>query len=348
MMMASVTERFEKVGDYLKEAVVSASGVADGSALPDVDPWPRRLLLVGVVLMAAGLGAYASGWKDIEAASDPTLTNLAVVSSDSIEVELIEGRTYTALGERLDGVEEKSEVRLVQLSNGATNEGIEPDWKTPARSDSNNTIYDPILSWEISESGPHLIEYESGPAAHIYLVDESMDDRAALSSPTFLLGCLTCLAGFGLLPLAALVRMLNRRSEPVKLMVDNKGGIIIADEALSSEERGSIEDELEEAIGLVEQADLTPYLTPGRIPTTAELWQAQQASMADAAAGEIDTSQAEADREAIERFDSGIAAPFADRPDNPVVRGIKKRSIVPSKSSDAEQTSGDWSSWDEG
>jgi hypothetical protein len=297
--------------------------------------------------MAAGLGAYASGWKDIEAASDPTITNLAVVGSDSIEVELLAGRTYTALGERVDGVEGKSKVRLVQLSNGATSEGSEPDWKTPVRTDSNNTIYEPILSWEISESGPHLIEYESGPAPHIYLVDESMDDRAALSSPTFLLGCFTCLAGFGLLPLAALVRMLNRRSEPVKLRVDSKGGIIIDDEDLTSAEKVTLEDDLEEVIGLVEEADLTPYLTPGRIPTTAELWQAQQASMADAATEENDTSQSEVDRAAIERFDSGIAAPFADRPDNSVVRGLKKRSVVHSKSSESE-TSDSWSSWDEG
>jgi hypothetical protein len=175
-----------------------------------------------------------------------------------------------------------------------------------------------------------------------------MDDRAALSSPTFLLGCLTCLAGFGLLPLAALVRMLNRRSEPVKLRVDSKGGIIIDDESLSSAERESVEDDLEEVIGLVEQADLTPYLTPGRIPTTAELWQAQKASMADAAAEDNYTSQSERDLAAIENFDSGIVAPFADRPDKPVAKGMKKRLVSHSKSSDKEHASDDWSSWDEG
>ncbi len=336
------------MSDYLKESIVAAKSVADGDNHSDGDPWPRRLLLVGVVLMAAGLGAYASGWKDIEAAADPTITNLAVVGSDSIEVELMAGRTYTALGERIEGEEEKPKVRLVQLSNGATAEGSEPDWKTPVRSDSNKTIYEPILSWEISESGPHLIEYESGPAPHIYLVDESMDDRAALSSPIFLLGCLTCLAGFGLIPLAALVRMLNRRSEPVKLRVDRKGGIIIDDEVLNSAERGAAEGELEEAIGLVEEADLTPYLTPGRIPTTAELWQAQQAAMADAVVDENDNIQSEVDRAAIERFDSGIAAPFSDRPDKPVTRGVKKRQAVDPKSSNSDQKSSDWSSWDEG
>ena len=320
------------------------------------DPWPRRLLLVGVVLMAVGLGAFASGSKAIEADLDPTRTNVArVEAGTSVEVDLTEGGMYAALRPDNASGSPPADLRLIRLSDGADILGFEPDWRTPSRTDANRTVYDPVRLWTITEAGPHLLENEA-ESSPLHLVDESVDDRAMMASPPIILGCLLCLGGLGLLPLAALVQWLNRRAVPaVNVDFDRAGGV-----------------HFEEDVTEEEVPDLTPYLPPGRIPTTDEVHQAHLAwSEAQESGLLLDSIVVTSDREAIELFDSGIAAPFADRPDPPPSRPVTSRpatkvsgekgrdegrsAIEPQQSEsgggreDGEKgDSSDWKSWDEG
>ncbi len=344
-------------GDCLKESAWRAEDMAEVVGGTDADPWPRRLLLIGVVLMAIGLGAYASGWKEIEAAIDPSINNLAALEpGESSEVELIEAGSYTALRVLPADGEPVPALDMVRLTDGSTLPGEEPTWTSASRNDANGTMYSPVRIWMIQQAGPHMFRNDDEAAGTLYLVDESADDMAAMSSPTFLLGCMICLAGFGLLPIAAAVRWLNRRSEPVRVIIDSGGGFVVDGDAPGQPtivpgvaqplDDDSMFDEV------ADHADLTPYLTAGRIPTTEELWSAQRAWEADRSMGDIVEAVVAVDGDAIERFDSGVMAPFADRPDPPLQRPVGgRRQVSDSQAEASDPKSKDgrgWLDWDEG
>ena len=181
--------------------------------------WARLVTIVAAGLLTISLIAFVTSMDAVEDILDPEKLNIGIVdSSDSLDLELQSGRTYTLL-RIVDNVGDaalENDLKIVDLEG---NEMIldAPTWMHPPRTGEGGTVaYDTIATYSNEKAGTFTFE-NLNSTSKLYVVDDHEGDLAATREPVLLIASFSCCFGMLLLPIAGIIQLLTRKKQQQNL-----------------------------------------------------------------------------------------------------------------------------------
>jgi uncharacterized membrane protein len=193
-------------------------------AMPEVSPWPKRLLIIGVGLTVIGLTLLVFQNDEMSKLSDPR---------ESADHSVIIGETGAVTLEpgcwviEVEGAAEDVVIELKRVDGASTTEVIEerckPNYEALAADGSSFTN---VGKWSIDEE----IEVQVSPAEEcldcigitVYLTNDANWVSSFMSNPTLMVMFGTCGLGFLLIPLGGMLIIINRRQTAKTHLVTNQ------------------------------------------------------------------------------------------------------------------------------
>jgi len=193
-------------------------------AMPEVSPWPKRLLIIGVCLAAIGLTLLVFQNDEMSKLSDPResaghtiiLGETGAVTLDSgCWVLEVEGATEDVVIE-LKKVEGASATEVVD-------EGCRHDYIAQT---SDGTPFTDVGSWSIDEEMEVQVsaaeECVDCDGITVYMTNDATYFSSFISNPAIVVMCGACGLGFLLIPLGGMLVIINRRQVAKIHLVTNQ------------------------------------------------------------------------------------------------------------------------------
>ena len=173
--------------------------------------WPRRLLIIGVILLIIGTVGLFSTWAKIDVTLQPDHLNKAVIESEeSITLNLTGLRIYSLFQNVTTSEEIYGSITIIS-------EGEEVELREPSIMSGvgvmeydQGVVFEPMGWIELSENS--RVEFSSESNQTIYLVDQNEVSIEAFTHPIILSSCLSLSIGGCLLPVS-LILLLVRKKE---------------------------------------------------------------------------------------------------------------------------------------
>jgi|LWDU01.1.fsa_nt_gi hypothetical protein len=186
---------------------MSGSPIVLMDAASTVSPWPKRILIVGVILSIIGFGIYASQSEEILSFYDPSESAQFHVQNGGDQIVDLGAGCWIASVEG-DG----SEIDLkLNPSDGNSVNTTSESLSTCKHNYESNNDFSKITSFEIKESGTYYLSIECDECddvvIHLNHDDESV--MALLSNVWFLVSITLCCLGFLLIPFGWILMMIN-------------------------------------------------------------------------------------------------------------------------------------------
>jgi len=193
-------------------------------AMPEVSPWPKRLLIIGVGLAVIGLTLLVFQNDEMSNLSDPRVSaDHSIILGETGSVALEPGCWVV----EVEGVTEDVIIELKRVEGASATEVIEerckPNYEALAVDGSSFTN---VGKWSIDEE----IEVQVSPAEGcidcdgitVYLTNDGNWVNSFLSSPTLMVMFGTCGLGFLLIPLGGMLIIINRRQTAKTHLITNQ------------------------------------------------------------------------------------------------------------------------------
>ena len=194
--------------------------------------WPRRLLVIALIITLCGSIIFASSTAELDSVVDPSLNNEIEFQGTGTQIVNISSGCYRAISIAGDG---DFEVTLTKLDGSArvgealSNKNCLTDFQS--MSFANQTDFKIIASWQVSESAEYALDIECSDSLDCqqqvgWFV--SIDDiqYGMFGSKKFIVGTSMCLMGILLLPLSAILMATNKPKNKSKLMMVNTDGTL--------------------------------------------------------------------------------------------------------------------------
>jgi uncharacterized membrane protein len=232
-------------------------------AVPEVSPWPKRLLIIGVGLAVIGLTLLVFQNGEMSNLSDPRMSADHSITLGETGGIVLEPGCWVV---EVEGVTEDVIIELKRVEGASATEVIEekckPNYEALAGDGSSFTN---VGKWSIDEE----IEVQVSPAEGcidcdgitVYLTNDANWVNSFLSSPTLMVMIGTCGLGFLLIPLGGMLMMINRRQTAKIHLVTNQHIL----EAMTTE---SEEQPIQTAGPEILTTDQIYRLMKGEDPTT--------------------------------------------------------------------------------
>ena len=193
-------------------------------AMPEVSPWPKRLLIIGVGLAVIGLTLLVFQNDEMSNLSDPRLSaEHAVILGETGAVTLDAGCWVLEVEDAPDEV--IIELKKVEGASATEiiEEGCRHDYE--AQTGDGSTFTD-VGSWSIDEKK----EVQVSPAEDcvdcdgitVYMTNDATYFSSFISNPTLMVMLGSCGLGFLLIPLGWMLMMINRGQAAKTHLITNQ------------------------------------------------------------------------------------------------------------------------------
>tara|TARA_B100000214_G_scaffold321238_1_gene256717 strand:+ start:918 stop:1802 length:885 start_codon:yes stop_codon:yes gene_type:complete len=279
--------------------------------------WPKRLIIVSVVILALSIAAMASSYKDYMGELDPGKNHIAEIDGgESLDVNLSKSSSYVLFRTS----DAPKNCTVVEEETGTEIDIYLPSILQPDRQGADGQWYLAVGAFIPEESGTHTITNSAEDGEILWVIDETQIGEDSDSFLIFNGGCMGLLCGGCLLPVAIVVWFSNRRKgNQAKLMMQTKDG------------------------RLVPIAPASDMSQQQRVPSTDEIWR----SVHGGETLNLVIPPIEVEEE--------VPPPFADRPDGSYepekileeIESITSPRLT-KKQDEVEENTSTWKSWDEG
>ncbi len=193
--------------------------------------WPRRLLIVALLITLIGSILLAINTDDIDSVFDPRLNNEAEFHGAETQTVNISSGCFRAISITGDA---DFEVTLTKLDGSArvgealVNNNCMSDWQAMS---SDQTDFKTLASWQVAESAEYALDIECSDSSDCqqqvgWFVSVDEIQFGMFESKGLVVGMTMCFAGILLLPFSAILMAATRSKGKSKLMMVNTDGTL--------------------------------------------------------------------------------------------------------------------------
>ena len=193
--------------------------------------WPRRFLIVALLITLIGSILLASNTDELDSVFDPRLNNEVEFQGAETQTVNISSGCFRAIS--ITG-EADFEVTLTKLDGSArvgealSNKNCMPDYQAMA---SDQTDFKTLASWQVAESAEYALDIECSDSSDCHqqvgwFVSVDEIQFGMFESKSLLIGTSMCFMGLILLPFSAILMAANKSKGKSKLMMVNPDGTL--------------------------------------------------------------------------------------------------------------------------